>query len=98
MLETPLDMVLSMLRSVGVPLDPLTIEGLESNIRDDDISYVWEKDCCQRMHVLPPCPRLGFVTPVAHPYLAVPTPCGSYAWSPPARSSDALTSLPPSSW
>jgi hypothetical protein len=37
-LETPLEMVLSMLRSVGAPLDPLTIEGLE-NIHDDDIRW-----------------------------------------------------------
>ena len=39
-LETPLEMVLSMLRGVGAPLDPLTIEGLEANIRDDDIRRV----------------------------------------------------------
>ena len=40
MLETPLEMVLAMLRGVGAPLDPLTIEGLEANIRDDDIRCV----------------------------------------------------------
>lgn len=41
--ETPLDMVLQMLRSVAAPLDPLTIEGLETNVRDEDISAyaVW---------------------------------------------------------
>jgi hypothetical protein len=33
-------MVLAMLRGVGAPLDPLTIEGLEANIRDDDIRRV----------------------------------------------------------
>jgi hypothetical protein len=35
--ETPLEMAGGMLRSLGAPLDPLTIEGLETSIRDDDI-------------------------------------------------------------
>ena len=39
-LETPLDMVLQMLRSVGAPLDPLTVEVLESNVRDEDIRWI----------------------------------------------------------
>ena len=38
-LETPLDMVVEMVRGVGAPLDPLTIEGLESNMRDDTIRW-----------------------------------------------------------
>lgn len=37
-LETPVDMVLQLLRSVAAPLDPLTIEGLEANVRDEDLS------------------------------------------------------------
>ncbi|KAL4428057.1 hypothetical protein ABPG75_002146 [Micractinium tetrahymenae] len=37
-LETPVDMVLQLLRSVASPLDPLTIEGLEANVRDEDLS------------------------------------------------------------
>jgi len=39
-LETPLDMVLQLLRGVASPLDPLTIEGLEANVRDEDIGWV----------------------------------------------------------
>lgn len=35
--ETPLEMASGMLRSLGAPLDPLTIEGLETSFRDDDI-------------------------------------------------------------
>lgn len=42
-LETPLDMVLQMLRGVASPLDPLTIEGLEGTVRDEDMGAyaVW---------------------------------------------------------
>ena len=38
-LETPLEMVLSMLRSVGAPVDPLTIEGLETTVRDEELRW-----------------------------------------------------------
>lgn len=38
-LETPLDVVLEMVRGVAAPLDPLTIEGLEANTRDETIGW-----------------------------------------------------------
>lgn len=36
--ESPMDMLLSMLRSIGSPTDPLTLDVLESNMRAEDVS------------------------------------------------------------
>ena len=36
-LETPVDMVLQLLRGVGSQVEPLTIEGLEATVRDEEI-------------------------------------------------------------
>ena len=37
-LETPLELLLGMLRSIGSPTEPLTLEALESNMRSEDVS------------------------------------------------------------
>ena len=37
-LESPLELLLGMLRSIGSPTDPLTVAALESNMQSEDIS------------------------------------------------------------
>ncbi|KAL4527320.1 hypothetical protein Ndes2526B_g08977 [Nannochloris sp. 'desiccata'] len=37
-LESPLELLLAMLRSIGSPTDPLTLEALEGNMKSEDVS------------------------------------------------------------